>query len=142
MNFRQPKFWRKSSKLNLFLWLNLPFSLLFFLVCKIRKNINKPSKLPAITITIGNAIIGGAGKTPTAIKIKEITDLLGFKSCFLARGYKGNLIGPEFINAKHKVVEESLFDDLTDLMQGLEFDGKLDIELISLIINDSKSKFI
>lgn len=115
MNFKQPKFWRKSSKLNIFLWLNLPFSLIFFLISEIRKNIKKPSKLPAITITIGNAVIGGAGKTPTAIKIKEITDLLGFKSCFLARGYKGTLVGPEFINAKYNVAETG--DEARLLMQ-------------------------
>lgn len=87
MNFKKPNFW-DLNKPNLLSYLLFPFTLLiqlnnFFL------NFSKGYKLAKIkTICIGNIYIGGTGKTPTAIKIYNLLNKLGYKIVTAKKYYK------------------------------------------------------
>lgn len=82
----------------------LPVSVLFFFLKRIFTSRSKPQKYPAKIICIGNAIAGGAGKTPAAVAIhKQLRKLKpGAKLCFISTGFRGKIIGPEKVDlAKH-----------------------------------------
>ena len=85
---KAPKFWylkRDSFLSNLF----YPFSLIFRLGTKLRNitSREKKSKLPIICI--GNIVIGGAGKTPVALKIGSMLKQAGYNPHFVSKGYGG-----------------------------------------------------
>jgi tetraacyldisaccharide 4'-kinase len=54
------------------------------------------SSIPVICI--GNLVLGGAGKTPTAIEVANVCQKLGMRPGFLSRGYRGAEKGPLFIS--------------------------------------------
>ena len=56
---------------------------------KIRNIINHTNKSPLPIICIGNIVIGGAGKTPVALKIGKILIAAGYKPHFISKGYAG-----------------------------------------------------
>ena len=80
---KAPKFWylKRDTYLSNSLY---PFSLLFRLGTKIRSIISKEkiSELPIICI--GNIVVGGAGKTPTAIAIGQFLKKKGSAKLVLA----------------------------------------------------------
>ncbi len=49
-------------------------------------------------ICIGNLVVGGAGKTPTALEIASICRKLQLKPGFLTRGYRGSEKGPLWVS--------------------------------------------
>lgn len=50
------------------------------------------SKLPVVCV--GNAVVGGAGKTPTVQWLVAELSTRGYRPVVLSRGYKGHLAGP------------------------------------------------
>ena len=85
---KAPKFWyqKKDTVYSRTLY---PFSLLFRLGTKVRNFINHTNKSPLPIICIGNIVIGGAGKTPVALKIGKILIKAGYKPHFISKGYAG-----------------------------------------------------
>ena len=85
---KAPKFWymKRDSFLSNSLY---PFSLIFRLGTKLRNlvSIERESKLPIICI--GNIVIGGAGKTPVALKIGNMLKQAGYNPHFVSKGYGG-----------------------------------------------------
>ena len=85
---KAPKFWylKRDSLLSNSLY---PFSLLFRFGTKIRNlvSIERKTKLPIICV--GNIVIGGAGKTPVALKIGNMLIKSGYKPHFVTKGYGG-----------------------------------------------------
>ena len=75
---RAPKFWYYKEK-TFFSILLYPAALIFRIITKLyiifsnTKNANIP------VICIGNIVVGGAGKTPVALKIGEILKFAGYK---------------------------------------------------------------
>jgi tetraacyldisaccharide 4'-kinase len=53
-------------------------------------------------IAIGNLTAGGAGKTPTAIALTQMTTNLGFSPIVLMRGYGGTTRGPVVVDPNHE----------------------------------------
>ena len=90
MKINKPKFW-DYKKPNIFAILLLPFTLIiriniFFQYIKknlINKNLNYNIK----TICVGNIYIGGTGKTPSAIKIKQILRNINFNPIFIKKNH-------------------------------------------------------
>lgn len=85
---KAPKFWYQKKD-TIYSQVLYPFSLLFRLGTKIRNLINHTNKSPLPIICIGNIVIGGAGKTPVALKIGKILIKAGYKPHFISKGYAG-----------------------------------------------------
>ena len=102
------KIWKSKSVLNLLL---SPFSILYYLCFVIYKISNKEKKCNIPVLCVGNITLGGAGKTPTVIEMRQILTK-NFKKIFvLTRGYKGTAKGPLIVSKDHsfhEVGEESL----------------------------------
>ncbi len=104
MNLKQPRFWYKKSKKNYIIKnIFFIFSLIYLVIFYLRKILVKKTRLNKYIITIGNIVVGGSGKTPTAIKIKQILDNNKLSAIFLTRGYKGNFLGPKLISSKSNI---------------------------------------
>ena len=108
MILRAPKFWKKKSYLS---FIFLFFSFIYIFIYRIYLLINKEHEIGIPVICVGNAIIGGSGKTPTVIKLREILKKK-YKNIFvLTKGYRGNNKGPLLVNLKsnfRSVGDESL----------------------------------
>ncbi|MDX1948917.1 MAG: tetraacyldisaccharide 4'-kinase [Rickettsiales bacterium] len=102
---KAPSFWREKNDIAQLL---LPFSLIYFLVKRLIPKCKNPKNFNAKIICIGNAIAGGAGKTPTAIAIYNFLKLNNpsKKIAFINTGYKGILYGAVLVdNKNHKPSE-------------------------------------
>ena len=85
---KAPKFWylKKDTFLSRSLY---PLSLLFRLGTKFRNIASHTNKFAFPVICIGNIVVGGAGKTPVAIKIGELLKISGYNPHFISKGYAG-----------------------------------------------------
>ena len=73
MKLNKPKFWDKNN-FTFFSLSLLPFSFIYIVVVNIYKFFQKEKKYPVPIICVGNIYIGGTGKTPICIKIKNLLD--------------------------------------------------------------------
>lgn len=81
-----PSFYYQKKGMASFLL--FPFSLIFLAFAKIRNFFIKPFTLQGkFVICIGNATLGGAGKTPAAIFIGALLKEQQLNFCFLSKGY-------------------------------------------------------
>jgi tetraacyldisaccharide 4'-kinase len=85
---KAPKFWY-LKKVTLLSQILYPLSLLFRLGTKLRNITSHAERFSFPVICIGNIVVGGAGKTPVAIKIAEILKIAGYKPHFISKGYAG-----------------------------------------------------
>jgi len=85
---KAPKFWylKKDTILS---WSLYPLSFLFELGTKFRNVTSRTNKFSFPIICIGNIVVGGAGKTPVAIKIGELLKIAGYNPHFISKGYAG-----------------------------------------------------
>ena len=90
-----PEFWRRNGLLPLLL---SPASAIWRRRTAARIANASPVKVDRPVICIGNAVAGGAGKTPVAIAVGECLIRHGGKPHFLSRGYGGSLPGPIRVN--------------------------------------------
>lgn len=97
MHLVRPKFWEKKSLIAIFL---LPLSVVYIFLFYIKFFFSTRYKSSATTICIGNATIGGSGKTPTALAIYDFFNKHQKKTCIISRGYRGRLSGPVLVNPK------------------------------------------
>lgn len=89
MQWCTPRFWQYRGFLAHAL---LPFAMLYCFVYRAlrwRSVSAYQSKIPVICV--GNVVIGGAGKTPTAIALALLLKHKGYKPAFISRGYGGTL---------------------------------------------------
>ncbi len=93
MLIKTPQFWKKRNLISFTL---LPFSILYYLVLKIRNLIIKPYKISKPVICVGNFIAGGSGKTPVAMALGKLLQQIisesenpNYKFAYLSSGYKG-----------------------------------------------------
>lgn len=94
MQLKTPKFWYKKTFIA---YLLLPLSAIYFLLSILRKLTRKPIKLARNTIIIGNATVGGGGKTPITLYLANLLEQQGHKICILTKGYKGKEKGPYLV---------------------------------------------
>ncbi|TCP17386.1 lipid-A-disaccharide kinase [Nicoletella semolina] len=83
------KIWQSISLIT---WLLAPFSLLFWLVSKVRvwlyrKNLLKSYRSPVPVVIVGNISVGGNGKTPVVVWLVEQLQQRGVKVGVISRGY-------------------------------------------------------
>ncbi len=104
---REPWFWRSNSLTARIVAKAIsPLSFAYDAAQRARWNLTRPQTPPAPVICIGNASLGGEGKTPFAIMLGEMLKREGLNFCFLTRGYGGHLPGPVLVdNSKHGAAE-------------------------------------
>ena len=109
MMFKAPTFWhQRSSRIALILW---PLSILYTLVTRWLRFRQSPVKISSFVLSVGNLVMGGAGKTPVALMLAEIFQHQGKNVYFITRGYGGRLTGPCQVLSNHgycDVGDESL----------------------------------
>lgn len=81
---KAPKFWHQKSLLGSIL---SPLGLAYYLAGQLREYFAIPFKANIPVICVGNAIAGGAGKTPTAILIGSLLREQNKSPHFISRGY-------------------------------------------------------
>jgi len=54
-----------------------------------KKGLVRQKTLPCFVISVGNIVVGGAGKTPMAIYVAQILKEMGKQPVVISRGYKG-----------------------------------------------------
>lgn len=99
-----PKFWQKNSLVSVAL---LPLAMVYNFFYRTRCFLNrKPYKSEIPIICIGNLVIGGAGKTPTAVAIAKILKKRNKTFCFLSKGYKGLIKKPTRVDLNsHRAID-------------------------------------
>jgi len=75
-----------------------PLSWLYGAVTPLRFALARPYHAAIPVICIGNFTAGGAGKTPTAIRVAEMLQEMEVYPSFLSRGYGGARTGPHLVN--------------------------------------------
>ena len=107
---KAPRFWYKKSDTYLSNTL-YPLSLLFRFGTKLRNFVSRKSISDIPVICIGNIVVGGAGKTPVALKLGSMLKKRGYKPHFVSKGYGGietnNTLVKEWHSAQ-SVGDESL----------------------------------
>ena len=73
MKISKPKFWDKKN-LTFFSFILLPFSYIYRLILVIIKSFKKERNYSIPIICVRNIYIGGTGKTPICIKLKNLLD--------------------------------------------------------------------
>ena len=74
---KAPKFWYKKND-TYFSNSLYPLSLLFRIGTKVRNLFSRKKSSGIPVICIGNIVVGGAGKTPVALKIGNLLKLNGY----------------------------------------------------------------
>ncbi len=95
----EPPSWWYGGRIPFAAWGLWPISAVYGKLVERRFRAVSPyrSKLPVICI--GNFTMGGAGKTPMALKLASLLREAGLKPGFLTRGYGGSERGPHLIDS-------------------------------------------
>lgn len=102
--FTAPRFWQKKDAfLSKALW---PLSCIYSFATWIRGVFTCPYKHKRPVICVGNATLGGAGKTPTVLAVATLLKKMGRSPCALTKGYRGKEIGPICVDlSKHSAID-------------------------------------
>ncbi len=91
----QPWFWREKSLAATAACTALaPFACLYSLASDMRRQFTTAWRAPKPVVCVGNASVGGAGKTPFAIMLGQMLKDAGHRPHFISRGYGGTNKGP------------------------------------------------
>ncbi len=103
---KEPWFWRDQSlAARAAASAMTPASLLYDLAQRLRAAIVTPRDAGAPVICVGNATLGGSGKTPFALLLRRLLNERGVTAHFSSRGYGGALSGPVRVTAAHTAEE-------------------------------------
>jgi len=77
------------------IFLLLPFSVIFYIITSLRRNLYRSGFLKsynprAVVVVVGGISVGGTGKTPLCIALIEHFQKKGYKVGLLSRGYHGH----------------------------------------------------
>ncbi len=120
---KAPKFWylKRDSLFSNSLY---PLSLLFRLGTKIRNLLSRERKTKLPIICVGNIVIGGAGKTPVALKIGNMLKKAGYNPHFVSKGYggleKNNTLVKDWHSPKSVGDEPLLLSEIAPTWIGLD----------------------
>lgn len=92
-----PSFWWQQRRSPIALGL-APISALYGLASGWRMNRPAKRRIAVPVVCVGNFVVGGAGKTPTALALAKIARSRGLKPGFLTRGYGGEEAGPLMVD--------------------------------------------
>ncbi len=102
----EPRFWRSQSlaaraaRGALF-----PAAILYGAGQSLRRRMAIPVDPGVPVICVGNASVGGTGKTPFCLLLQKLLSGAGLAATFLTRGYRGSVQGPLKVEAGHHARE-------------------------------------
>jgi tetraacyldisaccharide 4'-kinase len=104
---KEPWFWRSRTPAARIATLGLlPAAALYDAARRLTISRAQASRPPLPVISIGNATLGGVGKTPFALMLGSMLKAAGMAPAFLTRGYGGTLKGPVLVDpSAHKAAE-------------------------------------
>lgn len=101
---KAPKFWQNPTPSWLAL-LVFPLSCFYNFLLYLRlKRKGYKSQIPVLCV--GNYVLGGAGKTPTALALCSMLEEQGYRCVFLSRGYGGRFKGPLLVDLNKHTSKE------------------------------------
>ena len=110
MPLKPPKFWDQPK--SCLSYLLEPLSWLYQGGTALHQNFSKPYRAGVPVISIGNFVLGGAGKTPVTIALSQHLQKMGRIPHIISRGYGGSLQGPIQVDLTqhpfHQVGDEPL----------------------------------
>ena len=99
---KSPDFWKnRGLKSTIF----IPISKIYQRISNIRNKLIKPYKASIPVICVGNATLGGSGKTPFVILLVELLKHYGKNPYIISRGYKGKLRENILVSNQHSAKE-------------------------------------
>jgi tetraacyldisaccharide 4'-kinase len=110
---REPWFWRDRSIAARVVAAGLaPGALVYDAARRWRESRTRPAPAPVPVFCVGNATVGGVGKTPFSLLLSSLIGECGVTAHFLTRGYGGALAGPVRVDPSahdaHAVGDEAL----------------------------------
>lgn len=103
---KEPWFWRDEGLAARAVAAALtPAAALYDLGQRFRMATTRAAHIDAPVICIGNATLGGVGKTPFALLLHSLLTAHGVSAHFLSRGHGGALKGPAQVSLQHTVEE-------------------------------------
>ncbi len=102
MNLRYPEFWNKGGLFSIVL---IPISWIYLLLAKLRKIFAKPIRFDSRTICVGNASVGGTGKTQIVIWLANILKQNNIEFIIVTNGYKTKVSNTRVVK-ENDVAEE------------------------------------
>ena len=110
MPLKPPQFWNQPG--SALCYLLAPLSWFYRGATIIHQSLSKPYRASVPVISIGNFVLGGAGKTPLTIAIAQTLQAMGHTPHIISRGYGGSLSGPLQVDGNlhtfHQVGDEPL----------------------------------
>lgn len=91
-----PPFWFEKPGLKS--WFLSPFSYLYDQAASVNMLAKHTAEVPVPVICIGNFVVGGGGKTPTALALAKAAKEKGFTPGFLSRGYSGKITAATIVD--------------------------------------------
>lgn len=99
---KEPWFWReKSLAARAATAILAPAAFIYDQGQRLRAFASRPANAGASVICVGNASLGGVGKTPFALMLRALLKQEGVEAHFLSRGHGGRLIGPVRVAPEH-----------------------------------------
>lgn len=100
---KAPGFWQRRGVVSTLL---LPLAWLYALIGWLRGHLIAPQEVAIPVLCIGNAVAGGAGKTPVALAVAELLKQQKKAVHFLSRGYSGKpQTAPTRVTSNHTAAE-------------------------------------
>lgn len=100
---REPAFWHRRSSWQS--WLLAPIGAVYGAITA-RRMARSGLRVAVPVICVGNYHLGGAGKTPTVLKLAALLEASGERPIVVSRGYGGRLAGPLVVDAAtHSAIE-------------------------------------
>ncbi|MGO9869594.1 MAG: tetraacyldisaccharide 4'-kinase [Rhodomicrobium sp.] len=94
----EPPSWWYGGRIPAAAWGLLPVSAIYGALVQRRFRKTSPYRSKVPVICVGNFTVGGAGKTPVALKLASMLRDEGRKPGFLTRGFGGNERGPHLVD--------------------------------------------
>ncbi len=99
MRLKSPSWWY-GERIPLAAWALWPVSAAYGAIVERRFRTAAPYASSLPVVCVGNFTMGGAGKTPVALKLASMLREAGLNPGFLTRGYGGSERGPHVIDAE------------------------------------------
>lgn len=97
---KEPWFWRETTFAARLTAASLtPAAAIYNAARKARRALTRPFPAPLPILCVGNATLGGVGKTPFALMLAKLLKARGLEIQFLTRGYGGAFKGPMKVDA-------------------------------------------